>query len=239
MILCCQNISRWYVIIILYHQTCTLYLHSYGVFDNSKYFYIDFISKFVLILISAFFSGVKFSDCGDVIVSTSKDGSIIAWSNNDKYKKGNDNNNENNDSINCTGSQKNNFDENLSRNNSVESEYSKIASVSSTGKIFTDLAVLSCDNNTSSDAVNIDSPPTGNEKLKETGKRKAIIDSVISSFDGSLSHYTLQEKNKISGGKVKIGKKSESSEKETKNEYNYEFALIDYTSAYSPIEEST
>ena len=172
-------------------------------------------------------------------MSTSKDGSIIAWSNNDKYKKGNDNNNENNDGINCTGSQKKNYDENISRNSSVESDYSKIASISSTGKIFTDLALLSCDNNTSSNTVNTDSSPTKDEKGKETGKRKAIIDSVVSSFDGSLSHYTLQEKNKISGGKVKNGKKIESSEKEVKSECCYEFVLIDYTSAYSPIEEST
>ena len=167
-----------------------------------------------------FFSGVKYSRDGEYLISASKDGSVICWSCNSKHRN-----------------EKNNIEV------SNDSNFTKVASITSTGKHFTDLSILpyKCDRTDLVGDISCDSKVSNNQNRSmnenyenENFGKNVEIETILSASDGSLSYYSVKEKNQKIGDKKGIMKDGKSCVDDNRE---FKFVLLGSTAVYRTAED--
>lgn len=130
---------------------------------------------------------MKYSYDNNQLISVSKDGSVLVWDTENNSSRSNSNSsssvsNGSNSSNNKNSSSSNN-------NNKSNTNYNKIASIFYTGKIFTSILMTNKFMN-----LNINEITNSNNIKNDNDSSKNRIEFVVSSFDGSLSYYYLENK---------------------------------------------
>ena len=159
------------------------------------------------------FSGVKYSRVGDYLVSASKDGSVICWNDSKHGKEGN------------------------SADTSIDSNFTKIASITSTGKHFTDFDLLpyECDRTDLVGDIACDTEirSTHTNESNISGN-KVGIKTILSSSDGSLSYYCVTQEGQKTGDRKEIAKNRKSCNENSKE---FKFVLLGSTAIYRTSED--